>query len=452
MLKRFLVLAIAVLLAFSVCACKGHDGTADNGSSTDESTLCERAKENILTNYRDKFSGRAKELISKDFLDWIEVSYRSDSIYVLEDELQNGTFSEETWFKITDNTIRVLECYYKGELDPNDPDYRNDIREIGVSDGETIIRIVGDVSLADNWKIAPMIDSRKKGILGVLSEETVELLKTADITLLNNEFTFSKRGEPIPNKYYTFRADPSRVELLHEIGTDIVSLANNHAFDFGEDAFLDTLETLKNAGIQYVGGGKDIAEAVKPQYYIVGGRMVAFTAATRAEKYILTPEADNSSPGVLRTYNPERYMTVIAKAEKECDYNIVYVHWGAEGSHEIEKGLPEMGKGFIDSGADAVIGAHAHVLQGIEFYKGKPIVYNLGNFIFNAKTMDTGIFEISWDDGLDVYLRFIPCVQSGCYTKVVHGSESKRVLDFIESLSINVTIDENGVITEKKEG
>lgn len=151
---------------------------------------------------------------------------------------------------------------------------------------------------------------------------------------------------------------------------------------------------------------------------------------------------------MLRTYDPTKYLEVIAAAEAECDYNIAYVHWGLEGSHEIEDGLRTMGARFIDAGADIVIGAHAHLLQGVEYYNGKPIVYNLGNFLFNAKTMDSGILEITISENCDVFYKFIPCIQSGCYTKVVTGDEAERILNFMASMSNGVSFDQNGVFTE----
>lgn len=436
----------AVLVLFCTVGCGKTEIEA--GGTQSYIDQCETAKDVILNNYSGAFSGRAAELMSDEFLGWVELNYGADSVLSLYSALKNGTYTEETWHDATGCTVRVLECYYKGELDPKSPNYRSDIREIGDGDGETVIRITGDFSLADNWKIMPEYDRRGKGLEGVLSAGTVKILQSADITLVNNEFTYSTRGEPLADKYYTFRANPNRVSIFKELGVDIVSLANNHAYDYGPDAFLDTMETLNDAGIAYIGGGKDIDEAKKPYYFIVDGRMIGFTAATKAEKYRLTPEATDTSSGVLRTYDPTKYLEVIAKAEQECDYNIAYVHWGLEGKHEIEAGLREMGAQFIDAGADIVIGAHAHLLQGIEYYKGKPIVFNLGNFLFNAKTMDSGILEIMITHEGEFIYKFIPCIQSNCYTEIVTGDEAERILEFMASMSEGVTFDKNGVFTE----
>ena len=392
---------------------------------------------------KDNLLGVHEGLIEKNFLEWISSEFVKETLEKINSDIKDYSFTAESWYDITGNTALVLWDMYSGALDPENPNYRSDIQVIESKGDSTIIRVVGDISFADNWKIAPALDERGKGVYGVLSEETVKLLRDADVFLANNEFTYSTRGEALRGKMYTFRAKPSRVQHMLDIGADIVSLANNHAYDFGEYAFADTLQTLKESDLPYIGGGANIEEASKPFYFIVNGRKYGFSAATKAEKLVLTPEATETSSGVMRTYNPEKYLSVIASAEEQCDYNIVYVHWGAEGSHQIEDGLYEMGGKYIDAGADIVIGAHAHILQGIEYYKGVPIVYNLGNFIFNSETIDTGILEIEIKGNAATY-RFIPAIQKDCYTKIVSGDEKERILEFMENLSVNVEFAEDG--------
>ena len=439
-MKNNVIKVLSLFLSFVVLiGCSSNSVQYDNADKIIEEIL--DAKESLLD--------VNEELIDKNFLDWITKSFGEDALKAFRDEIKTDSFTAESWYKITGNTAAVLRDMYSGVLDKDNPNYRSDIKVIKSANKNTIIRVVGDISFADNWKIIPALEERNNGIYGVLSEETVKTLRDADIFLANNEFTYSTRGEPLKNKMYTFRAKPSRVQHMLEIGADIVSLANNHAYDYGEYAFADTLQTLNESELPYIGGGADIEEASKPFYFIVGGRKYAFTAATRAEKLVLTPEATESSSGVLRTYNPDKYIDVIKIAEEECDYNIAYVHWGAEGSHQIEEGLYEMGSRFIDAGADIVIGAHAHILQGIQYYNGVPIVYNLGNFLFNSETIDTGILEISISgNGIPTY-KFIPALQKNCYTEIVKDTEAERIIKFMEGLSINVSFDENGIFKEK---
>ena len=155
-------------------------------------------------------------------------------------------------------------------------------------------------------------------------------MRGADITAVNNEFTISERGSTMVGKLYTLRGKPENLNLYKELGVNIVSLANNHVYDFGKIAFLDTLEHLKAAGIPYVGAGKDLEEAMKPHYYIINGRKIALVAGNRSEKYILTPAAGEGVPGVLRCYETTLMKKAIIEAKENADYVIAYLHWGDE--------------------------------------------------------------------------------------------------------------------------
>ena len=446
-MKVKILTIVLSLLLLSGCTATDAVSTAVD-SVIDNTHIVTSAKTEIL-DFAHNLDSFSKEFVTAEFVDWVYDEFGEDVLFKLRDTLKSGEMPKDGWHEITGNTAVVLYDMYSGVLDKNSENYRSDIKLIESDGNDTVIRIVGDVSLAENWKIMPKIKSREKGIYGVLSEDTVDFLKDADIFLLNNEFTISKRGKPLKNKAFTFRADPDCTKYLHDMGADIVSLANNHAYDYGSDAFADTLETLSEADMPYIGAGKNIKEAAKPYYFIVNGRKYAFSAATKAEKNIRTPEASKDSSGVMRTYDPTKYIKVIKNAEQQCDYNIVYVHWGAEGSHKIEKGLYDMGKKYIDAGADIVVGAHAHILQGIQFYKDVPIVYNLGNFIFNAQTIDTGILEINISKQGTASYKFVPAVQKNCYTEIVDGKEKSRILRFMQKLSKDVTFDGDGVFVNK---
>ena len=310
----------------------------------------------------------------------------------------------------------------------------------------------GDINLDDNWGTTVFMDSQENGIYDCISEELIKSMQEADIMCLNNEFTFTTGGEKIPGKLYHFRANPSRVEVLKEMGVDIVKLANNHACDYGSQSLLDTMETLKGAGIEYIGAGENLKEAMTPVYMELDGKTVAFVAATRAEKNIKTPQATETEPGVLRCYETELFVETIKEAKKNADFVLAYVHWGTEYSYELEEEQLTSGKEYLDAGADVIIGAHSHCLQGMEYYDGKPIIYSLGNYWFNEKTLDTMLLELhfSGDDlngQLDV--KVIPAIQKDYKTTFVSAvKEKERIFTFLEDISINVTIDENGLLSE----
>lgn len=313
----------------------------------------------------------------------------------------------------------------------------------------------GDINLDEAWCTTQYLNQQENGIRDCISEELIEHMKQADIMCLNNEFTYSTGGAPLDGKAYTFRANPERVGILQEMGVDIVKLANNHVYDYGREALLDTFDTLDEAGIAYMGAGRNLEEAMKPVYVELDGRKVAFVAASRAEKYKMTPQATEDAPGILRCYDTTLFLETIAEARENADFVLAYVHWGTEYSYELEEVQLTTGKEYLDAGADVVIGAHSHCLQGMEYYNGKPIIYSLGNYWFNEKTLDTMLLELHFygdDTGGEVEVKVIPAVQSGYRTQIAtKAGEQERIYSFLEDISVNVQIDENGVVSQKEE-
>lgn len=308
----------------------------------------------------------------------------------------------------------------------------------------------GDINLDENWCTTQYLNQCENGILDCISPKLLQKMQDADIMCLNNEFTYSTGGAPLDGKAYTFRAAPERVEVLTQMGVDVVTLANNHVYDYGKNALLDTFATLDDADIRYMGAGKNLDEAMEPVYFNMDGKIIAFVAASRAEKYKMTPQATENEPGILRCYDTELFLQEIAAAKENADFVVAFVHWGTEYSYELEEVQLTTGKEYLDAGADAVIGAHSHCLQGMEYYDGKPIVYSLGNFWFNEKTLDSMLLELHFfgnDENQKLEVQVIPAIQSGYQTQYVEEkSEQERIYSFLEDISINVEIDENGFV------
>lgn len=312
----------------------------------------------------------------------------------------------------------------------------------------------GDISLDESAVTTAQLDRSENGIYDCISPELIQIMQDADIMCLNNEFTYSTNGSPMPSKAYTFRANPERVSVLQEMGVDIVTLANNHVYDYEKQALLDTFTTLENAGIEYFGAGNNLEEAMDAVYYEIDGKTIAFVGASRAEKYKLTPQATETEPGILRCYDTELFLEAIREADANADFVIVVVHWGTEYSYDLEEVQLITGKEYLDAGADAIIGGHSHCLQGMEIYDGKPIIYSLGNYWFNSKTLDSMLIQLRFtgdDNGGTVEVSVIPAIQTGAKTQIVtDAGEQERIYSFLEDISVNVEIDSNGVITENK--
>lgn len=324
--------------------------------------------------------------------------------------------------------------------------------KVGETDQELPITIgfAGDICLDEKTLIMKHMREKGEGLAGCIDKRLLRRMRQQDFMVLNNEFAFSDRGAPMAGKAYTFCADTKNISLLKKMGVDAVSLANNHVFDYGETAFFDTLHCLKQAGIRYAGGGANAKEAKKPVYFRKNGKVIAVVAATRAEKYILTPEAGKNSPGVFRTYDDTAYTKAIARAKKCADVVIAFVHWGTEYSTVLEEAQKQQAKDYIDAGADVVVGAHTHCMQGIGYYKGKPIFYSLGNFWFNEKTLYTTLLELAIDPNGEVTARMQPCLQADKETKLLTGKKKRqKFVQYINSISTNGKLNNQGIVMRK---
>ena len=313
---------------------------------------------------------------------------------------------------------------------------------------EVSLGFIGDICLADNY--VPMEHLASIGSTDIsdgIDRRFIDKMNEVDLMWANNEFVLSDRGEPLDGKAYTFRGATANVSYLHDLGIDIVGLANNHTFDYGEEAFLDTLDTLKSAGIPYVGAGRDFKEASAPMYMTYDGVTFAYVAASSAEYTVYTPEAGKDEPGIMWCYDDAKFLDEIRKAAAYADFVIALPHWGTEHSTILEPEQIESAHAFIDAGADAVIGAHPHILQGIEYYEGKPIMYSLGNFWFDDYDIDTLLAEVRLSGERDangrpdmgtasVELVVHPGTQSGVFTSwAATRDERDRIFRYIEEIS-----------------
>ena len=364
--------------------------------------------------------------------------------------------SKRTIFILSSLVLLSISILIQIILAKNQTSFSNDnnllLTETQIEEKKQAVTIsfVGDVSLADNWYIAPKYDSRG-GINGILGEKILKVMRESNLMVANSEFTVSNRGEALKGKTYTFRAKPERLKIYEEMGVDLVSLANNHVYDYGKTAFLDMLEAFEKYEIPHIGAGRNLDEAEKPYIIELGGYNFAFVAATRAEKNIFTAGATKDSPGVFRCYDPSEMIRVIKELRNDpsIDYIIPIIHFGRENSHDLEKEQVSSAKAYIDAGADAVIGHHAHTLQGIELYKDRPIVYNLGNFLFNESTIDTALFEFKITESGEIEYYMLPAIQTNYKTELVEGSKKTQIIRDLNSWSINVKLNENGKLEKK---
>jgi len=207
------------------------------------------------------------------------------------------------------------------------------------------------------------------------------VLNQSDIRIGNLECVIATIGKA-EDKPFTFRAHPRVLKLLTK-HFDAVSLANNHTGDFGPAAFNQMLDFLGKAKIPYFGGGRDLQQAHKPMLFKRQGLTIAVLGYN--EFFPRSFEADVDRPGSAWS-DDEQVVADIrnARAIHKADVVIPFMHWGVEDEPYATTRQQRLAKLMIDAGADAVVGSHPHVTQNTEFYKGRPIVYSLGNFVFDG--------------------------------------------------------------------
>ena len=307
--------------------------------------------------------------------------------------------------------------------------------------GSVTLSFAGDVHFSE--LILQNYD--KNGILGIVDHEMLSYMQNTDLFVLNHEFVFSTGGEAMEDKEYTLRNDPKYVKILQELGSDVVSIANNHILDFGQEAFLDTLTTLEDAEIEYVGGGRNLERALTPVTKTINGQTFAIFAATR-----VSPSydwyANSKKPGILQTYDATDLNNAIAEANTLYDHVIVFAHWGIEREEYPQDYQRTLAKGYIDAGADLIVGAHPHILQGFEYYKNVPICYSLGNYLFGNRTGETLLLNAIFDEDGQLSIELIPCERKNyVLTKI---QEPTKLFNYLTDISFDAAVSHGGILIE----
>ena len=268
------------------------------------------------------------------------------------------------------------------------------------------------------------------------------ILEADDATFANFEGTLTTETAR-ESKEYAFKGDPSYTQILTDGSIDVVTLANNHSSDYGAKSLTDTEEALDTAGIDYCIGDKI---AVKE----VNGIPTAFIGI-----YVL-------NDGMAREEQVKQ--TIAAAKQQGAKLVIVAFHWGTEKATEPDETQKSLAHTAIDCGADLVVGHHPHVLQAIEYYKGKYIAYSLGNFCFGGNSapsdMDTMIFQQTFtiekgEVQAAAAATVVPCSISSTagyndyQPTPTEGDASASVIDRLNTMSANygVTVNADGTVT-----
>jgi poly-gamma-glutamate capsule biosynthesis protein CapA/YwtB (metallophosphatase superfamily) len=263
----------------------------------------------------------------------------------------------------------------------------------------------------------------------LVAPEVAELMRAADLAVVNLECCVSDRGRrwDAPGKPFFFRAPPKAVELLALLGVGCVTLANNHALDYGPQALLDTLDHLAGAGIAAVGAGADLDGARRPAVLDAAGLRVAVVGATDHPPDFA---AEPARPGVayadLRGGVPEWLLAAVRDAAAHADAVLATPHWGPNMTAAPVPHVRRAAAALVEAGATLVAGHSAHVPHGV----GGRVLYDLGDFLDDYATdprlrNDLGLlFLVTLDHGGPVALEAVPLKLDFCRTRLADGADA----------------------------
>ncbi len=265
------------------------------------------------------------------------------------------------------------------------------------------------------------------------------LLEEAHLAFVNLESPLSDRGTPDPHKEYTFLGRPALVDGLAAAGVDVVSLANNHAVDFGPTALLDTIDRLDEAGVNHAGAGADAEAAQAPALLLTPAGIVAVLAFTELIHPGFAATADRAGINPT-TPDHKKLLAAIASAQEKADFVVVSFHWGKEYTGRANQEQRRLAHQAIDAGADLVLGHHPHVIQGLELYRDRLIAYSLGDFVWDHHSRETGetfVLQVAMKPGEPPYVEVVPVYLSEAtgVPAPVTGNEADVILNRLARLS-----------------
>ena len=263
----------------------------------------------------------------------------------------------------------------------------------------------------------------------LVAPEVCAALGQADLVVLNLECCISARGQPwaASGKRFFFRAPPRAVELLTLLGTDCVTLANNHALDYGADALLDTLEYLDAAGIATVGAGADLDQARHPAVLTAGGLRVAVLGVTdHPADFAAGPDRPGVAYADLGRQVPRWLAELVRGTGAQADITLVTPHWGPNMTATPVRHVRRAAAALVDAGATLVAGHSAHVPHGV----AGPVLYDLGDFLDDYRVdprlrNDLGLlFLVTLDAAGPLRLEALPLKLEFCHTRLATGEDA----------------------------
>ncbi len=245
---------------------------------------------------------------------------------------------------------------------------------VGLDENDITLVFAGDTNFI--WGVEDL--QKTRGMIYPL-EEVMQMLESADLTSVNVETAITTRGTPINEKNYVFNSNPLLAAVLADVGVDMMILGNNHSMDMGDEGILDTLQFARRNGIFAPGAGRNLQEASAPAIVEIKGLKIGFFSGNE-----IGPDSNFASSNRSGTASISVLQSSVRNWCGRLDMCIVNLHWGMEYSPHPMQSQRSTAEALIKSGADAIIGHHPHIPQGVEIIQGKPVFYSVGNFLFGS--------------------------------------------------------------------
>ncbi|MBE9031400.1 CapA family protein [filamentous cyanobacterium LEGE 11480] len=299
-----------------------------------------------------------------------------------------------------------------------------------LSQGDDVkLMFAGDVSFSPTYDAT--VGNNNKWSLGRMDE-----LREADISMVNLDTPLTNTNQVLPGKKANIKASPNRVDVLSSGGVDLVNLANNSTMDYQSAGLSETINTLNQVGIATVGAGQNATAARRPVIMDVKGQRVAYLSYYDSDLHAATDANAGTNPR-----RNDRIAADIKSIRDQVNWVVVNYHWGESMAKYPGDWQIDLARFTVDQGADLVVGHHAKVLQGAEIYKGRPIAYSLGNFIFSGQTpeqtasdYDTAVLKVGLKDQ-KMRVEFLPVEVRNFQARVVKDARGQQILERIKDVS-----------------
>lgn len=301
---------------------------------------------------------------------------------------------------------------------------------------EVVISIAGDVLL--DRGVASFIEQYG---MDYPYAGVSELFLGDDLTVANLECPLTHaEAAAMKASQFVFKADPENAKALKIAGFDMLVLANNHTMDYLSAGLLDTMDALDGAGVLPTGAGNSQNE-IEPCFTEINGVKIGVLSYSSLPVEGFMHDGSGATIAYARAGFLDAMQLEVSKAAVKCDFLIVYFHWGTEYRHDVTASQIEIAHAAVDFGASFVVGAHPHVLQGVELYSSVPIYYSIGNFVFDKQipdgTDEAVILQLTIDRNGIVAIEEIPVVITNCQPGIAGSEKAEEILSSLARYSRN---------------